>query len=670
MTPRFHLALVLLAAPQLLWGFGTPDWAKPHMAKPSPKGDFLAPEDTWAIVYGEVSIGLSPQKRFTEHWKLLLENIGKNPETLVFSFAYDAGQDELEEIEMHVQRRFWHKIPVSRKAATATSSRATSALFVAAEQVEPGRRIAVELSLQDAHGFLPWRAFHLPLSYPAAQLRVGLEDHAVSAGAKIVFRAPPGCGIEARQLTEATWEFLGLPSAQALEKDEHAFQTAWDQRRPYLLATLQGSAGESFAAFARYYANAWEQAQAQADTAEVRKLAEALVAGKSDWLSKVRALCEFVQNDVSYDASTLKSVENWLPLAPGETLRSQRADCKGKVALLQSLLAAVGVKSVPLLLRVEDQYFSWGELPGTAFFNHVALAIEPPPNHAPLPAMLTQGPLRGFVLFDPTAETPALGNALPGYEGLPALAAGAFPEPVFEVATTQPSLARLVFFVRYHVSASGALQVTLEVADNGLSPTISQLLGTPNPSQQAEIVRQALQPYLPGAKLTALRIAKPAEAPSGDCELHAEIEATQALTPLGSDFTLPGPFALLGALANLPNLPPPAPRNAPKPAGSKGSSCVTGNGTGRAWSVEARAEVRLEGGWLWELPEPNETRWPWLSFSESWQRNPAGTYSGVLLLSGPRGVWPAEQLAQRLKSHALVWGRLTRPLVLSRQAKR
>lgn len=77
-------------------------------------------------------------------------------------------------------------------------------------------------------------------------------------------------------------------------------------------------------------------------------------------------LATFVQQEIQYDAGNEGSADAWPPLASEEMSRSWRGDCKGKVMLLQALLAPVSIESAPVWLRWDSDYFVWGTTPVSA----------------------------------------------------------------------------------------------------------------------------------------------------------------------------------------------------------------------------------------------------------------------------------------------------------------
>lgn len=645
---------------------GTPEWAKPYMGKPIPSGPYITPDDRWAAVYAEVTFTLTGEQRLCERWRLLFENLAQAPAPFELSLAFDAGQDTLVEPEIHVQRRLWHKLSWAKKSLAATHSSAQTTVLVTAEDIEPGRRVAVEYTLEDRIGFLPWRVVALPLPYPVAELRVGVDEAAARQGVSLDLRSPWENHANFQRVSATSWAVKEIPAASALATTAEPWQPAWDSRQPYFVAWRSGTSAESFRAFATEYGKAWENGLATREESDAQAVAGSLVNGQQTWLEKVKALTGFVQNAIAYDDATLASVENWVPLKAAETLRSRRGDCKGKTALLQALLASLGVRSTPVLVRIEDDYYAPPAQPASAFYNHVVLAVEPPRDMPPLPASLVGGPLEGWVLVDPTLTTVAFGEPLPGFEGLPALAITETPEPYFTVATREPSVARLTAEVGYKLNGGGVLEVSLKLRDNGLSPVLGAMALATRSSEQRDLLQSYVASWLPAAKLASFRFTVAEKTKSGELELDATLVCDPALTVLGSRQLLPSPFALVLALAQPPDLAT-ALSTKGKTAGPQ-TWVVTGNASGRAWAVKVKGEVFLAPQWEAVPPRPAAWEAPWLGFQSGWDKVSGGSFQGWCHISVPRGSWRAEKLAERRSLLAKTREALSEPWILKKGA--
>lgn len=654
--------LAFLLLPYLASGFGPPDWAEPFLARPTPRGPYIAARDPWVIVYGEVTIG-SSGGHLEEHWRLLLENTGQFPAEFVWALNYDAGQDELVEAELAVQRTFWRKIAVEKKAVSATNSQGARTLLVSAENVEPGKRVALEYRLRDQLGFNPWRVVQLPLDEPAAELKVVASS---GLSLELVSFSDQPLPASFRRESDGSFRISAVPKRERLSAASLVLQPTSDQLFPYFLAFRPGSPGESLAAYSSYYGSTWEKAAGDLQREEIRELAGKLVAGRNGFLQKVRALASFVQFHIQYDASTLRSVEGWLPRPTAEVLRSRRGDCKAKTLLLQALLASQGVVSTPVLLRSESSHFHWGQRPGSCFFNHVVLAIKPEGLEGTLPATLQSGPLAGWVLFDPKLETVSFGEPLPGYEGVPALAVGTFPEPRFTIATAQPSTASTAVEGTLTLRAPGDLTGTLKLTDNGQSPLVLALTAPLKPEDQRQAVTAALARRFPGARLTHLAVTGPAQSNSGKVEVELAFAASAGLSPVGEAQLLESPLSLAADFAGWAVtgsvLAAPSPEEViePGPPWEERRNCQ-----GSARELAVTVELSLPPEWEVSSPTQRSREYPWLRWELAWRPISPGRWHGKLWLAQARGCWPSQQREEHLKSLTLLRKAVFAPLLLS-----
>ncbi|VWD40330.1 DUF3857 domain-containing protein [Burkholderia contaminans] len=108
-----------------------------------------------------------------------------------------------------------------------------------------------------------------------------------------------------------------------------------------------------YAAFAARYRNA--AVDPGADDPAVAQLARALTAGAADPRDKARLLYDWVQANIRYVGLFLGETAA-APHRVTDILRNRYGDCKDHVALFGALLAAVGIRSEPVLLNLGSVY--------------------------------------------------------------------------------------------------------------------------------------------------------------------------------------------------------------------------------------------------------------------------------------------------------------------------
>jgi transglutaminase-like putative cysteine protease len=90
-------------------------------------------------------------------------------------------------------------------------------------------------------------------------------------------------------------------------------------------------------------------------TDRIRELALQLTYGVSDEREKAKTLYTWVARNIRYVSVVLDS-GGFVPHPAEEVLTKEYGDCKDHTALLQALLSAVGIESVPALINAEDSY--------------------------------------------------------------------------------------------------------------------------------------------------------------------------------------------------------------------------------------------------------------------------------------------------------------------------
>jgi transglutaminase-like putative cysteine protease len=104
-------------------------------------------------------------------------------------------------------------------------------------------------------------------------------------------------------------------------------------------------------------------------TDRIHALALNLTTGLTGQREKARALYDWVSRNIRYVAITLGS-GGYVPHSADEVLSNGYGDCKDHTVLLQALLAAVGIDSVPALINLGWSY-TLPKVGSFAAFNHV-----------------------------------------------------------------------------------------------------------------------------------------------------------------------------------------------------------------------------------------------------------------------------------------------------------
>ncbi len=147
----------------------------------------------------------------------------------------------------------------------------------------------------------------------------------------------------------------------------------------------------------------WYQQLAQGRTdssPEIAAKTAAIVAGKSDFTAKLRAITGFMQDEIRYVAITI-GVGGLQPHSAADVFHNRYGDCKDKATLLISMLRAVGIHADYLL--VDFDHAINPELPSTnADHMIVAIALPDSVHDDSLVAVVNRKDGRRVLIFDPT----------------------------------------------------------------------------------------------------------------------------------------------------------------------------------------------------------------------------------------------------------------------------
>ncbi len=146
-----------------------------------------------------------------------------------------------------------------------------------------------------------------------------------------------------------------------IEKDErgmHVLQLIWENpmvipeeplapHSSEITPVIVGSTFKTWADFRKWYAEAVRGFTEPDD--EVRRIAADLTKGKTTREEKLRALFEFVADQIRY--VNYVSGEWWLPNRPQQLLQRREGDCDDKAILLITLLRAIGIEAQEVMVQ-------------------------------------------------------------------------------------------------------------------------------------------------------------------------------------------------------------------------------------------------------------------------------------------------------------------------------
>lgn len=659
-------AWALAALPIATAALGRPEWAIPFLGQPTPTGGYIAKNDRWVIVYEAVTYSLAAPDRIQTRYQTILENLSDRDQVFKQVLDYDPSQYTLSDTSLTVQRKYlWHDINLSRDAAEATSKDSAKVVVVGQEPIPAHHRVVWEYTLTDKLGFAPWTGDALPEKWPVAIKHFTVEPAVAQGGLRLVVIAPgPDGSLKQDKVDSGTWEARDIPAASRLLSDL-VYQPVVSNLYPYVVAHLQGQ-DEDWPTWAKKMADAWAKNADGTPAGPLQEKGRLLTEGIPTPLGKARALARFVQNKVLYDDRNETGVNAFLPLTPPDTLRSMKADCKGKVLLLQSLLRAVGIESVPLQLRVSERYYAWGSHPWEVGLNHVILAVKLPPRLPPLPATLLNGPAKGWLLFDPTSRETDLGQSPGGLEDLHALAIGQGCLGPFDIHTQVPAAARCDIRIEATLLPGGDMAAAVELSVNSYSALAGQLLRLSSEEKIRTAVLDQVNPVCPGAQVRSVVVTPPSESPDGLTKVKLSFLVPKAVQSLSASQLLTSPTALALSLAGYPNgLPRVSAPDSDDRVALVAPWNARLNASGESTLLTVHYGLTLPAGLTLDPPPSAAIRKPWLTYEAAWTHEGQQTWRESLSLAVPRGCWPAQDRMERLQTVDRLLAGLYGPLLLS-----
>jgi hypothetical protein len=143
---------------------------------------------------------------------------------------------------------------------------------------------------------------------------------------------------------------------------------------------------------------------------EIASQVETLANGKSDELSKIDALYNFVSREIRYVAIEI-GVGGYQPHPAADVYKNRYGDCKDKATLLLTMLDHIGLRGYPALVGTRRDVEADPNVPTLATFDHMIVALPVPASLRPAVARFpAYDPQSQILWIDPTSEADPLGQ--------------------------------------------------------------------------------------------------------------------------------------------------------------------------------------------------------------------------------------------------------------------
>lgn len=534
----------------------SPEWSRPYLKGQVPAAEFIAKDDTWITLYHEVLLTPLSSGGIRETHRTVMVPSAGTRKTLVLAIEYDPERQILVPPEVWTPGTFGYTSlnTVKESLDAPNLDRGTTSservLYATTKEVDSNQRVIATWQIEDRDDF-PGVVLLAPYAeFPCAELRVTVETPESLPPLDLLLVQPLADGTFAS--TPGPVTLRNLPAYRRICHPGDSWEPGPLSGQPWIIGGYRTVLQAGWAGFVSRLAALFDKAVGEEPSQAVAAEASRLLAGTVTPRQKAARLSAFVQSIPFRDVAWGKGA--YTPLPPEETLRTLSGDCKAKVVLLKALLARVGIPSCSVLCSLGQPYTYPPSYPIPSLFNHVVLALQIP-GVEDAPGALTEGPGRGWLLFDPSQPSQALGLPPDGLEGTYALWLAPSGQP-FTVHTKEPGFRRSSVFLRLSSISPQSAQFVLRTENGAFLDSLVRRSGFANKGGLLrDKCRSWLQAAAPGAEVKAASWTGPDNETGVPGRLEISGELTSPLQDLGEGlFALPAASAIVGRFLEVPLL--------------------------------------------------------------------------------------------------------------------
>jgi hypothetical protein len=275
-------------------------------------------------------------------------------------------------------------------------------LAATAPAAEPGSVIAFEFEIR-RHAYVNQINQFFQESNPVHEMRLSLT---LPQGWECKDSWPTSSPVQATQTAANRWQWTAHDLAGIEDEPEMPYESVLLGRVSITYFAPEQKRVADWNGLGHWYAGLTTGRREA--TPEISGEVNRLIAGKTDFDSKVRVLSRFLQSEIRY--VEIQIGNGYLPHAASDVFRYRYGDCKDKATLLSSMLAVAGIHSDYVLIDTVRGFVN-PAVP-SAWFDHAILAIELPGDvrSAQYAAVVTAKSGKRYIIFDPTDEYTPLGS--------------------------------------------------------------------------------------------------------------------------------------------------------------------------------------------------------------------------------------------------------------------
>lgn len=301
----------------------------------------------------------------------------------------------------------------------------------------------------------------------------------------------------------------------------------WSTEAPVLVVTTD----PSWQHFSKWWAEL--TAPKLVATAEIKAKVKELTKDAKTDDEKIRALYDFVAQDIRYRGLGVGPRTGYTPREANETFTSRWGVCRDVSILLTSMLRESGIEAYPVITNAGDPVLNKIAYDG---FNHAIVAIK-------------KG--NGWQYVDPTAKN---NNALlPGNEAeQDTLVATLKGEPLTKIPAADPKVNLGHAIANTTINADGSMVSKIKIETKGMFDlVVRSVAAMMSEDQQKEILESLIHHSLPDAELVSVNMTS-ALALFTPMEVNLEIKVPNA-APKTGDYRLLRTIVTSGALGIIEN---------------------------------------------------------------------------------------------------------------------
>lgn len=177
-------------------------------------------------------------------------------------------------------------------------------------------------------------------------------------------------------------------------------------------------------------------------------------------IGRIAEVARWIQGNVRYVALEL-GVGRFQPRSAAVTFKNKYGDCKDKATLMRAMMAALDIRSQPVLASIGSHVDA--NFPSPAQFNHEILGISL--DSSEVSPEFENAWVNGWLYFDPTDPATTIGNLPTSLEGTRVLKISETDSTLVKLPKLKPEQRRRFYFARAEILPDYSLKAKITIKD-------------------------------------------------------------------------------------------------------------------------------------------------------------------------------------------------------------